>query len=141
MNNTYGNSSENAKKRKKKKLCVFDAYLLASAFCVVFGAVYEIFSHGVYTPYMYLAFLIPFLGGALPFFIIRLSKAPRPAWISVCLHAFGIAVLTVGCIMQGALVIYGTTNRLMSIYLIAGLISTALGIFSYGLALTAHRQS
>lgn len=117
------------------------AYLAAAAFCALFGAVYELFSHEVYTPYMYLAFLIPLIGGAFPCLVINLAKIPRPAWISSYLYAFGIAVLTTGSIMQGVLIIYGTTNRLMIVYLIAGLICTALGASSYGLALTAHNHS
>ena len=116
-------------------------YLAAAAFCALFGTVYELFSHGVYTPYMYLAFLIPLIGGALPCLIIRLARAPRPAWISSCLYAFGISALTVGSIMQGVLVIYGTTNRLMIIYLIAGLLCTVLGAGSFCLALTAKHRT
>ena len=42
------------------------AYLLAAVCCAAFGAIYECFSHGVYSYYMTYAFMIPLLAGALP---------------------------------------------------------------------------
>ena len=42
-------------------------YLAAALFCALFGAVYEIFSHEVYSYPMIYAFAIPLAGGALPF--------------------------------------------------------------------------
>ena len=43
-------------------------YLFVSLFCVLFGAVYEYFSHEVYSYFMIYAFVIPQVGGVLPFF-------------------------------------------------------------------------
>ena len=51
-------------------------YLLVSLVCAVFGAVYEHFSHGVYSGYMAYAFLFPLAGGALPFLTMFLLS-PR----------------------------------------------------------------
>ncbi len=34
-------------------------YLWISLFCLLFGAVYELFSHGVYSMYMIYAFVFP----------------------------------------------------------------------------------
>ena len=42
-------------------------YAAVSAFMLLFGAVYEYFSHGVFSAFMVYAFLIPLLGGYLPF--------------------------------------------------------------------------
>ena len=41
-------------------------YLLATVLCAVFGAVYELFSHGVYAYGMLYAFAFPLVGGVLP---------------------------------------------------------------------------
>ena len=117
--------------REKKLLSTIRKYLLAAAFCAVFGIVYELFSHEVYTPYMYLACLIPLSGGTVPYLIIHMARAPLPAALSSVLYACGIATLTVGSIMQGVLVIYGTTNRLMPIYAIAGAVLLVVGGGSY----------
>ena len=42
-------------------------YVAVALFCALFGAVYEIFSHEVYSYPMIYAFAIPLAGGALPF--------------------------------------------------------------------------
>ena len=42
-------------------------YLLLALVLALFGAVYEVFSHGVYSYYMLYAFAFPLAGGALPF--------------------------------------------------------------------------
>lgn len=47
-------------------------YLFLSLFVLVFGQIYEHFSHGVYSNYMIFAFLFPLLGLFLPNFLLRL---------------------------------------------------------------------
>lgn len=97
------------------------AYLVCTAFTAFFGGIYEIFSHGVWSWWMVYAFAIPLTLGSLPFGWMALRRKPLPRpW--VCrLHHAGVATLTVGSVMQGVLVIYGTTNRLISVYWIVGL--------------------
>ena len=41
-------------------------YLAAAVFCALFGAVYEIFSHGVFSFFMIYAFAFPLVLGAVP---------------------------------------------------------------------------
>ncbi len=110
---------------------MFRRYLFAAAFCAFFGFVYELFGHGVYSPYMIFAFAIPLLGGALPFFTFSVLPVKVPGRFAVNLYSSGIAAFTVGSLMQGALDIYGTTNSLMIIYLIAGILLVAVGIIAY----------
>lgn len=116
-------------------------YTAAAVFCAVFGTVYEIFSHEVYTPFMYLAWLIPLLLGAIPYTLIMLTGTPHPSTASAMLNAFAVATLTAGSIMQGVLVIYGTTNRLMILYLIAGAVLLFAGITGYVTALVLRRRN
>lgn len=56
-------STSEAKKRSRN-------YGLMTGFILAFGLIYECFSYGVYAPAMYLAFLIPLLGGLLPSLIL-----------------------------------------------------------------------
>lgn len=95
-------------------------YLFISLFCALFGGIYEIFSHEVYSYYMIYGFAIPLAGGVLPFFSLAFSSIRPPGRISRELYHSGIAALTVGSIIKGVLDIYGTTNRLVFVYLIAG---------------------
>lgn len=94
-------------------------YLLLSVFVFVFAQIYEYFSHGVYSNYMLYAFLIPFLGLALPSFLLHSLKKSLPA-NSRFLWKCGIATLTVGSIYKGILEIYGTNGYFEFPYLFIG---------------------
>ena len=106
-------------------------YLLISLFCALFGAVYEVFSHGVYSFYMLYAFIFPLAGGTLPFLAISLFQKRYPEAIARNIYHSGIAALTVGSIIQGVLEIYGTTNRLAGLYWLVGVILLFAGIIFY----------
>lgn len=116
-------------------------YLLVSLFFVLFGAVYEHFSHDVYSWYMIYAFAFPLLGGALPFSVMALLDAcPVPTRLPLNLYHSGIATLAVGSVFQGVLEIYGTTSRLMSVYWTAGIVLTAAGAVLYLMGLLIRRK-
>ena len=110
--------------------------MFVSLFCVLFGAVYEYFSHEVYSYFMIYAFVIPQAGGMLPFFGMAYLKGPLPGRVSLNLYHSGIASLTVGCLFKGVLDIYGTTNRLISVYWIVGAVLLILGIAGYLLGIS-----
>lgn len=96
------------------------AYLLVSLFCVAFGAVYEYFSHEVYSAYMLYAFGFPLVGGTLPFLLLFLLGKPMPDKLVCGLYHCGIMTLTIGSIVKGILEIYGTTNKLTGFYWLTG---------------------
>lgn len=123
-------TSDIKKSRREIEKLVF-TYLLATIVCASFGAVYESFSHGVYSYYMLHAFMIPLLGGTLPFSCVLYfrNKIPRP--MARRFHHFGISALTVGCIFCGVLEIYGTTNRLVIVYFTVGGMFLFLGNLMY----------
>mgnify|MGYP006988895184 CR=1 FL=1 len=100
--------------------------LLITIGCATFGAIYEHFSHGVYSYYMIYAFALPLLLYVLPnILLLFFGKREIPEY-SRLLWNFGLTTLTVGCIMQGVLVIYGTGNRLMLLYpVLGGMLMTA----------------
>lgn len=105
--------------------------LLVSLLTAAFGAIYEYFSHGVYSYFMIYAFAFPLAGGALPFAAMALSGRTSGGGALRTLYDFGIAFLTVGSIVQGVLNIYGTTNRLTVFYWIAGAALMVPGIVRY----------
>lgn len=116
-------------KQKRKMAATGFVYLLVSFFCILFGAVYEYFSHGVYSCFMVYAFVIPLVGGTLPFFAMAFGDRPVPNRVSQNLYHSGIAALTTGFLFKGALEIYGTTNRLVSVYWIMGSIFVLTAVF------------
>ena len=104
-------------------------HLIAAGFLAVFGGIYELFSHGVYSGWMIFAFTVPLFLGALPYaLLLHLNRTPGKAFRN--LWNAGIACLSVGSVFQGVLVIYGTTNSLIIAYPIAGSILMLLGIVS-----------
>ena len=74
--------------------------------------VYEHFSHEVYSIFMVGAFAIPLIGGI----VYNLMKKI----VNKTLFTTGWITLLVGSYMRGVLEIFGTTNRLLIIYLIVG---------------------
>ncbi len=111
---------------ERRYAAVIRAYLLSTVCCAFFGAVYEMFSHEVWSCFMICAFAFPLLLGALPFFLMRKRGRPFPGWTADLIHA-GAAALTVGSVLQGVLEIYGTSNPLTIACWAAGGILTAIG--------------
>ena len=69
-------------------------YLLTALFLAFFGAVYELFSHGVYSYYMIYAFAFPLAGGTLPFSLLHLFPTKKyPGAVARGLYHCGIATL------------------------------------------------
>ena len=96
-------------------------YLLTALFLAFFGAVYEHFSHQVYSYFMIYAFAIPLVLGALPYLLSALHNKPVPSAHTTQLYAGGVMMLTMASILRGVLDIYGTTNAKLIILPIAGL--------------------
>ena len=116
----------------KKYASVIGGYLLATAACALFGAIYERFSHEVYSYFMIYAFSFPLMLGAIPFSLMQRAGRPYPYKAAGLIHA-GAAAFTVGSIVQGVLVIYGTSNPLTAVYWIAGTVLSAGGWLSASL--------
>lgn len=105
-------------------------HMIFAIFIAVFGAIYEKFSHEVYSYYMIYAFMIPLCLGSFAYLLAskRAKKEPRnitaSAWNAV------VVTLTIGSIFQGILEIYGTTNRLVWFYPVAAIIFLLIAIAS-----------
>ena len=120
------------KKKKNKKIevyrdpiekfCIIQIfpYMMVTVLTALFGAIYEKYSHEVYSYYMIYAFMIPLMLGILPSFILEIFlKKEVPSVINRIWNC-GVATLTIGSLFKGVLEIYGTTNRLVIVYPIAG---------------------
>ena len=96
----------------RKGTKTFFGYLAASIGVGIFGAIYEAFSFGVYSPFMALAFLVPLAASPAPLLARRLPTGP----LAEGSFRGGVACLTVGSLVRGALEIYGTANSLWIVY-------------------------
>lgn len=117
--------------KKKTMRCVW-IYLGAAAFTLLFGTVYEQFSHGVFSWHMAFLFVFPLIGGALPYTVAAILRGvPEPGSLTSCLWNSGIAALTVGSCVQGVLEIYGTTSPYLPLFYVVGGVFCASGAAAY----------
>ena len=107
-------------------------------FLAFFGAVYERFSHEVYSYWMIYAFAFPLVLGVLPWSVLALFDRSEPVRSAAQLWDSGVLTLAVGSVFAGVLEIYGTTNRLWLVYPAAGL---ALLLSGAVWSLTAKRKT
>lgn len=116
----------------KKFTRISMGYMLIGLFFAIFGAVYEVFSHGVYSYHMIYAFAFPLFGGALPALIFSLSQSPKKPGPAVRgIYHCGIATFTVGSVIRGVLDIYGTTNSMTQWYWLAGNALITVAVVAY----------
>ena len=113
--------------------------IVGAAFLALFGAVYEVFSHQVYSYFMLYAFAIPLALGALPYAVLLL-KEKYPSKLFLNLWNTAIAALCVGSVFAGVLAIYGTTNSLVIVYPIAGGLLMLVCLASLLVKSSARRQ-
>ena len=99
----------------KKKIKQF---LIITIITLLFSIIYEYFSFGVISKYMILAPLIPLILGILTYLLLKNEKV---GYIESSMYSNGVYTLLIGSILQGVLEIYGTTNKLMIIYLVVGI--------------------
>ena len=103
--------------------------IAGTVFLALFGAVYELFSHEVYSYFMIYAFAVPLMLGVMPYALLLISRKV-PGRAALNLWNSGIAALSVGCVFRGVLEIYGTTNSLSVIYPISGLLLLTAGLIT-----------
>ena len=117
---------DNNSKRASKTALI---YVVISIFCALFGLIYELYSHEVYSFYMIYAFAFPLVLGVLPFSVLGVIRVNKR--ISLFVHNLihsGIATLTLGSIVKGVFDIYGTTNQLSNYYWYCGSILYLVGV-------------
>ena len=109
-----------------------NAFLGATVGVAAFAAIYELFSHQVYSRFLIFTFLIPLFGGVLPYSLLLGSqRSKKPGILAQCLYNSGLATLTAGSIFQGILEIYGTTSHLSIVYWTIGFSLSMLGLITH----------
>ena len=112
---------------KKRALRTAFTYLAVSLLCAVFGFIYELFSHGVFSPFMAFCFMPTLLLGVVPFLFVYFKGMYFPHRAAYNIYNSGVSTLTVGFIFTGVLQIYGTTNRLCAVYYAAAAVLIVSG--------------
>ena len=104
-------------------------YALAALGCAAFSAVYECFSHEVYSPWMVGLCTVPLLTGAVPSMAIARLRI-GVGWVASQLWACAVLTLTLGCCFAGVLEIYGTTSPLLPLFFVASAVLMLASVLS-----------
>lgn len=116
----------------KKDLKTNALYMLGfSLFCALFGAIYEVFSHEVYSFYMIYGFAIPLVGGTTLFLLLERFGKKMPDRTSVSFWNMAIVTLTIASLYRGIIDIYGTTNKKIWIYVIAAGVLGVIAVINF----------
>ena len=117
-------------------------FLCITLFSGLFSAVYEHFSHDVYSNFMVYLFMFPLVGGVIPYAILGLTPRTRcPSRVATRLYNSGVATLSVGSCVKGVLDIYGTTSVYMPVYWVAGIILATIGLAMYIIGYGSKRKA
>lgn len=117
-------------------------YLGVTLFCALFGLIYEMNAHGVYSFYMAFGFIFPMtLGLFIYCLLFFFEKVNLPSVFSSNLYNAGVATLSMGIYFQGALDIYGTTRDIyFIIYVVVGITLICIGFLSYIITLITLKK-
>jgi len=122
-----------SEKNNKTVLKELILYIGITAFIALFGFIYEQFSHGVNSNYMWFAWVwvLGFGVGAYAIlYFVPLKKVPGP--LAECVYNLGVALITVRSIFVGVLEIYGKTNsKMVIVYTILAIIFLVAGVALY----------
>ena len=126
-----------SEKNRKTVLKELILYIGITAFIALFGFVYEQFSHGVNSNYMWFAWVWVLGFGVIPYLALYFLPIKRvPGTLTECVYNLGVAVLTTRSIFLGVLQIYGKTNsKMVVVYTILAivLLVTGVALYIYGL--------
>ena len=106
--------------------------LRRSIFFFIFYIIYNIFSHGVHSPFMTYLFVWPLALGALPSFLcLKVRRIPGPSVLSSLLWNTGIAAVTVSSMLRGIFEIAGNSWIYQHLLMLAGFLFLAAGLIVY----------
>ena len=106
----------------------------AALVTLVAGPVYEFFSHQVYSPFMYLLFMIPLVLGVMPNLIAKMTgKTFLESKDAQAAYKMGVLTFSFCSFLTGVFDIYGTSSVYPTPYLPVGkvLLVAALGLEMY----------
>ena len=116
----------NPNKKLLKK--TVSSYILITIFFFAFSRIYEAFSFGETSIYMYYLFAVPLVGGIL--LTIFLKVLPQFSRISLNLWNSAVAIITAGTLFRGIVNLSGRSTTLDAPYWYIGITFAALAIVS-----------
>lgn len=131
-----------SEKNKNTVLKELVLYIGITAFIALFGIIYEQFSNGVNSNFMWFAWVRPLIAGVGVYGLLYFLPIKKvPSMLTECIYNFGVAMFTVHSIILGVLQIYGKTNSKMVLaYIILFHVFMLSGIIMYVVGLILDRK-
>ena len=122
-----------SEKNSKAIMRTLYIWIGVTAFVALFGFIYELNSHNVYSASMTFAWRYPLILGVAVYLAMRFIPTRRvPGILPASIYAFGVSMATVRSIFIGVIDIYGTTNKnMVTIYTILMHVFFGTGLVLY----------
>ena len=122
-----------SEKNKKATLRTMFIYIGLTLLTALFGGIYEIFSHNVYSANMVFAWAWLLGFGVLMYLALALLPISKvPGILLSSIYNFGVAMITARSIYIGVVDIYGTNRAdMITVYTIIALIFLIAGFLGY----------
>ena len=125
-----------SEKNRKELLQTVGIGLAVSAFCIFFFIIYDLFSHGVRSPFMTYLFAWPLLLIAVPAGVMYLiAPIPGPSLLSTLFWHTGVAALTVSSLLRGVFEIAGNSSLYQHLLMFVGFAMLGIGAVLYFLGI------
>lgn len=98
-------------------------FAAASCITALFGALYELFSHGVYSYSMLYAFGYMLVGGVVPSLVMACLGRECRRGAAFELYVFALSCATVGSLVGGVFEIFGSSSRLLPLFYVLSALS------------------
>lgn len=106
--------------------------IFCTLFCLLFYLVYNLFSHGVHSPFMTFLFVWPLVLCVLPCVLfLAVPAVPGPSLLSFLVWNTGSAAVTVSSLLRGVFEIAGNSSVYQGVMIIAGFIALMVGFIMY----------
>ena len=140
MSGRTGDAHAMKQQTKNQAKHTLGVYLGITIFCGIVFLLYDLFSHGVRSPYMTFLFGWPLAFGVLPALIRMLAKLPDPDLLSKDIYNTGVAAMTFSSLLRGIFEIAGTASDYQKYLMGAGVIFAAAGLLLYVFCLIHRKQ-
>lgn len=103
-----------------------------SLFCLLFYLIYNLFSHGVRSPFMTFLFAWPLVLCVIPcaLFVV-MPQIPGPSLLCTLTWNTGAAVVTVSSLLRGVFDIAGNSSFYQTVMMAAGSVMLLAGLILY----------
>ena len=106
--------------------------ICCSLFCLLFYMIYNLFSHGVQSPFMTFLFAWPLVLCVIPYALFAfMPRIPGPSLLSTLTWNTGTAVVTISSLLRGVFDIAGNSSIYQVIMMAAGLVILFIGLVLY----------